>query len=222
MEQRRVILAGAIALVAAIVVLGVVMAVGGLLPGLFGNKSENTTISNLPIISSSITPAPTFTDLSGTPNPSQTPNNSNQNNIVVAPNSKVYVGDGFSLSYPNTWGLLTCSNSKNFELDPTSSTDSLNVSCNRALKPVTILVHTGSFSCPGNSVTLGNNSAVKSTKKWSDGEIDYRWCVSVGGKTLDISHRFSPNGGRATSTTDYSSQVEDLIKTISSSQNSPS
>lgn len=235
MDQRRVILAGAIALVAAIVVLGVIMAVGGLLPGLFGNQNNQNAVSNLPVISASVTPAPTFTQGQVTPSPtsvavvsptsttnqgSSTPSNptSNSSSNQIA---GVYNGDGFSLNYPSSWGLLTCSNSKNFELDPTSSTNMLNVHCTTALKAVTVLVREGNYACPGNKVTIGNYTVTKSVVTWSDGEVDYRWCVPVAGKTLDISHRTGPNGGRAVSTTDYSPQVEDMIKTLTST-NSPS
>lgn len=125
---------------------------------------------------------------------------------------KTLSGQGFSLTYPSSWGALTCSNSQNFELDPTSSVDVRGVVCETAVKPVTVLV-VSRLSCTGETVTLGNNRVVKSKTETSTG-INYHWCVSVGGKGLDISHRVSSTGSRATSKDDFSAQVEQIITTI--------
>lgn len=129
---------------------------------------------------------------------------------VVPSNLKTYTGQGFSLHYPTSWGLLTCSNSHNFELDPTNSTDQLNVSCDNAVKPVTVIV--GPASCQGEAVKLGNNQVVRS--KTQDGaDVSYRWCIA-GNPNLDITHRVSPSGSRAASSVDYSSQIEQMISQI--------
>lgn len=126
---------------------------------------------------------------------------------------KIYAGQGFSLRYPSTWGLLTCSNSQNFELDPTNNQDVKGAICDRALKSVTVLLQKG--VCRGGTVTLGNVTAVKA-KTSSGTETDYEWCFSAAGKNFDISHRVSGTGSRATSKEDFSAQIEDIIKTISS------
>ncbi len=167
----------------------------------FGRISKNTggtpnsgtnPLSQLPTTSSSTTPAP-----SGAAN---------------ANSRKTFTGAGFTLTYPNNWGILTCSNSENFELDPTSSVDTKNVVCDTAVKPITVLV-VNRLSCTGETVTLGPNKVIKS-KATTDTGVNYRWCVAIGNKGLDITHRVSSTGSRATSKEDFSSQVEEMIKTI--------
>jgi hypothetical protein len=124
---------------------------------------------------------------------------------VISENSttKTYLTERFSFRYPKNWGLLTCSNSGSIELDPTNSADSIGVACNEAVKPVTILVSDSKGSCE-----VGK-------KTWNDGQIDYRWCVNLGNTHLDITHRVSSEGFKATSKTDYSGAVEELIRTLS-------
>jgi hypothetical protein len=133
--------------------------------------------------------------------------------VIDTSTTKLYTGTGFSLRYPKTWGLLTCNNSANFELDPSSPTDT-NISCDRAVKPITFLV-SPNLNCQGDLVNLGTHQVLKS-KTTLGGDTDYRWCVGIGTNTaLDITHRVSQSGSRATSKEDYSSQIEELIKTIS-------
>lgn len=127
-------------------------------------------------------------------------------------NTKLYAGQGFSLSYPSNWGLLTCSNSQNFEFDPTTGADLKNVVCDVAVKPITVLV-VNRLNCTGETITLGSNKVVKS-KTTSGGDTNYRWCVTVGNKAFDITHRVSSAGSRATSKDDYSAQIEQMIQTI--------
>ena len=127
------------------------------------------------------------------------------------PNTKVYSGSGFQVRYPKAWGLLTCSNSSNFELDPTSSADQLKVPCSRATKPITVIVGSKS-ACPGQVETLGSLRVTKSVDP-SGGRTDYRWCTQTN-PVLDITTRYSTSGGAATATTDYSAQVEQMISGI--------
>lgn len=124
-------------------------------------------------------------------------------------NTKVYTGGGFQIQYPTSWGLLTCNNSHNIEFDPTNGADQLNFSCNRSIKPITILV--GPASCSGTTIKLGSVSVVKSVNT-TGGEIDYRWCTQTS-PMLDITHRVAQSG-TATSINDYSSQIEDIISKI--------
>lgn len=133
-------------------------------------------------------------------NPSPTP--SLRQNVPTA-NFKSYAGSGFALNYPAEWGLLTCSNSQNFEFDPVNTTDTKGVICDRAVKPVTVLVVNGSLNCPTRSVT------------GASGEMDYQWCVPLrDNRFLDISHRVSQLGSQAASKKDYSAVLEQLITTI--------
>lgn len=158
---------------------------------------------------------------SGNPNLSRTQNNnqptntgSNPTNTAQTdPNNKIFASDNFQLTYPKGWGILTCGNSQNIELDPTNGVDNKNVACNTAVKPITILVdQTDPTGCDGETVKIGNYNVVKS-KVGTDPEIDYRWCVQSS-PTLDITHRVSENGGRATSATDYSTQIEKIISNL--------
>lgn len=125
---------------------------------------------------------------------------------------KLYAGQGFTLDYPSRWGLLTCSNSKNIEFDPYSSTDSKNVACDLASKPVTILV-VDKLNCQGTVSRIGNSQVVK-IKNTTDGDTAYRWCVTLGNKNFDITHRVSQRVLRATSKDDFSAQIEKMIGTF--------
>lgn len=189
--------------VGAIVLLIVIIVLGGFfyLRNLQQNQQSGgtNTLSQLPTISGSGTP--------GISNQPVTGNTSSANN-------KIYAGNGFVVSYPSAWGLLTCNNSQNFELDPISSTDHTNVTCDLALKPVTFLVSDTPLNCPGNEVKIGVNNVTKSKTVKQNGDINYRWCLQVGGKSLDITHRVSSTGSQATSKIDYSPQVESVIGNI--------
>lgn len=157
------------------------------------------------------TPAETSTDLS-----SRLPVTTSTPSAVTAtppPGMKTHTGQGFSLYYPVGWGLLTCANSPHFELDPVNGADALGVVCDAALKPVTVLV-ADQITCSGETVTLGSHQVVRS--KVTEGtDTNYRWCVAAGDKALDITHRVSPTGSRATSREDFSAQIEQVITTVS-------
>lgn len=159
--------------------------------------SGNNSLPRLPIIS--VAPSPTGR---------QDGNNSNS----VRSDFKTFIGQGFSLDYPSGWGILTCGNSANFELDPISGGDLKNIACDRAIKPVTVLL-ANRLSCTGETVKIGDKQVVKS-KVENNGDINYRWCFSMGNIGLDITHRISQSGSRATSKDDFSSQIEQLINTF--------
>ncbi|MBI4039794.1 hypothetical protein HY389_00360 [Candidatus Daviesbacteria bacterium] len=126
---------------------------------------------------------------------------------------KTYSGRGFSLKYPAGWGLLTCGNSQNFELDPYNQTDQLNTGCDVARKPITFLVTTAP-SCPGSLLQLGSNPVVKSlTGTKGSGEVSYRWCTQSS-PSLDITHRVTQSNSQASSKDDFSLQVEQVIASI--------
>ena len=63
-------------------------------------------------------------------------------NPNVPGNMKSHTSDlGLTINYPKSWGILTCSNSYNFELDPTNGTDMLNMMCNDAMKPISVIIN---------------------------------------------------------------------------------
>lgn len=107
---------------------------------------------------------------------------------------------------------MTCANSESIELDPTNGTDTKNIVCDEALKPVTMLV-ADRLNCSGETVTLGGRQVVRS-KVSSGSDTSYRWCMAVGDTAIDITHRVSPSGSRATSKGDFSAAIEEMIKTI--------
>ncbi len=167
-------------------------------------KADNTeqgTLDNLTTVNEAVSPTPVTS------------------NAPAGTLQKVYAGTGFSLKYPSNWGVLSCNNSQNFELDPTSP-NSVTLACDTAVKPITFLM-TQNLNCQGTAIKLGTHTAVKSKTTSASGYTTYRWCVPLtGGKALDITHRVDPKMSTATSQEDYSTQVEELIKSISVSQGS--
>lgn len=127
--------------------------------------------------------------------------------------TKTFKGATFQLNYPNNWGLLTCNNSQNFEFDPQNSNDLLRVVCDRAVKPITILV-TDNLRCTGEAVTFGTHQVIRFQDGNKGGAVDYRWCVVTSGADFDITHRANPAGGVATSREDFSTQIEQMISTL--------
>lgn len=192
-QQSRLIVFGAIAFIILAAVVGSVIFLVRNSQVLVETPTEITTdlSSRLPVVSSTSSATTT------TPPP---------------PGMKTYVGQKFSVNYPTGWGLLTCANSQSIELDPVNGADVKDVVCDVALKPVTVLV-ADKLSCSGETVTLGSYQVVRS-KVSAGGDTNYRWCVAVGNKTLDITHRVSPTGSRATSKEDSSAAIEEMIKTI--------
>lgn len=169
-----------------------------------GKSTSNKVVTSSPLPVSSIPTA------SSSASPAQSGQTAT-NQASSIPNTKVYTGATFSVAYPQTWGLLTCSNSKNFELNPLSSIDQPNVACTVAQKPITVLVK-NITSCSGELKTLGSNQVYLSRTYYTDG-VDYDWCIK-GTPGLDITHRVSTNKLRGTSADDYSAQVEDMISHI--------
>ena len=136
----------------------------------------------------------------------------------VVPNAKSFRGNGFELAYQNTWGLLTCNNTSNLEFDPEKSSDMLKINCDRALKPVTVLV-AEKLVCQGDNIKLGNNNVVRSVEGTKGAEADYRWCVmNPNGVDLDITHRVSNSGRPSSSKQDFAAQVEQIITSVNFSR----
>ncbi len=129
---------------------------------------------------------------------------------------KVYNTAAFRFSYPDSWGVLSCSNSQNIELDPSNPQD-LKLNCDIASKPVTVIVGE-TAGCQGDAVKIGNFDVVK-TKVNEGSYIKYQWCTKTE-PVLNITHRVSPDGERATSKEDYSGQIEEIISNLSFSSGS--
>lgn len=193
MEDRtRTIIIGAVVLLILAAVFGTVFYLGRTA------KNQGSTPTGVPQISR--TPA-----ISVSPTPT--------GGVAALPGTKTLAAVGFVLHYPSSWGILTCNNSQNVEFDPINGTDSKSVVCDVAVKPVTVLVSQNRLSCTGETVKLGNYQVQRSKNTAASGDINYRWCYSVGGKNLDITHRVSSSGARATSKEDFSAQVEQIIST---------
>lgn len=158
-----------------------------------------------------VTPSPGSSGSSVTPPAGSTSDSgvSSGNNLR---DIKIFSGQGFQVRYPKGWGVLTCNNSQNFELDPLNSQDQLGVNCDVAVKSVTVLVNPGKI-CQGENVVLGNVKVVRS-KKSDGGYTRYEWCTNTN-PVLNFTHRVSTAGEPATSKNDYSIQVEQIIKSIS-------
>lgn len=118
---------------------------------------------------------------------------------------------GSTFSFPNTWGVLSCTNSANFELDPISSGDN-RVNCDVAQKPITVLINSN-LACKGQPATIGNMSVTKYRVENVRG-VDYQWCFSKNGVNYNITHRVSAAGVRGTSAEDYSGKVEEMIGAV--------
>jgi len=123
---------------------------------------------------------------------------------------KTYNGTGFQLSYPKNWGLLTCSNSQNIELDPYNSTDQLKVACDYSQKSITVIV---GAQCDGQASQIGGLNVITSNKMLSQGN-EKSWCVKTGGTNLLFTNRVSGNEVRGYGKVDQSQAIEQLISRI--------
>ncbi len=122
--------------------------------------------------------------------------------------TKTYNGNGFQLSYPKNWGLLTCSNSQNIEFDPYNPTDQLGVKCDYAQKPVTVVV---GVTCNGATTNVGGVPVVKSKRDLSKG-VENAWCLNAGPTGLQITNRISTQeGARGYGKDDITNQIEQMI-----------
>lgn len=148
------------------------------------------------------TPGPTIIVVTPTPTPVQT-------TLIL---NKTFIGPGFTLDYPASWGLLTCSNSPNFEFDPISGVDQPNVVCGFAQKPITILVDNNLRGCGSVGTNIGGNIVFKTTTL-STNFTEHLWCTNSN-PVLKISHRLSTNNFPATSPIDYSPEIERMIATL--------
>lgn len=205
MEQKtRSLIVGALALIILASVAGAYLYIT--------RFSQNEPDAGIDSVPSGLSDLPVATI---SPAPSGTRNSASNGGVssTSAGNNKIYSGPGFNFTYPSNWALLTCSNSQNFEFDPVNRGDIAGAVCDRALKPMTFLV-VDKINCQGDTIKLGNNQVIRSKTTGSSGDTNYRWCLQVGGKGLDITHRVSGSGARATSKDDFSAQIEQIISNI--------
>lgn len=192
--RTRLVAIGALVVVVLVALFGVIFYLVKASKGGVSQPDSTSPLQRLPTIS--------------TPSPSLTPTPRGGSSTT-----KTYTGKAFTLTYPANWGLLTCSNSQSIELDPGNGQNLAGVVCDVAIKPVTIAA-VSRLNCAGDTVTLGSHQVIKSKTTASDGITTYRWCLTVGGQSLDVTDRVSNSGARATSKIDYSKEVEQIITNI--------
>lgn len=146
-------------------------------------------------------PAPSLT-------PAPTPET--KGGVTIAGDRKIFSWGNIQMSYPKSWGLVTCTNSKNVELDPNNPADT-KIACSTALKPITVLVDDFA-KCDGENVKIGNTEVIKS-RKVDGGYTAYLWCTKTV-PILNITHRVSSGNDPASSKEDYSKQVEEMISRL--------
>lgn len=146
-----------------------------------------------------------------TPSVSSTSNVEPEAMPQTGSNQKTFVSNGNTFGFPNNWGVLTCNNSANFELDPNNSQDS-QISCDIALKPITVLVNSNA-ACKGTATTISNITVSKYRMENARG-IDYQWCFTRNGASYNITHRVSQFGVRGTSKEDFSAAIEQMIANV--------
>ena len=154
-----------------------------------------------------VSPRPTATTFIASPLPGSSPTL-----LPTTPGNQLYSGPGFTLSYPTGWGILTCSNSSNFEFDPLNNVDQTGVVCDVAQKPITVTVENDLAQCSGERVLIGNVTAIKNTFN-KPRFTEMQWCTLTS-PILRITHRFSSTPARAVTPTSYVQQVETMIATL--------
>lgn len=157
-----------------------------------------------------VVPTPTPTPIVIIPTPTTPPGV-----VVVTPTPSpdqfdIYNGPGFTLPYPQSWGILTCNNSQNFEFDPNNNVDQLRVTCGVAVKPISVIVQNNLAGCSGETVNIGGINTIRSTTPTSEFTL-YQWCTTTQ-PVLRISHRVSPSStSSAVSPVNYSADIETII-----------
>lgn len=219
-QQRSLIFTAAVGLIILSIVVGSIYYLVKFVQGRVAN-SRQTTETTQQATDGSTNPDGSVEGTGLTPNngngiPTPQVNGNPVSDERSSANKKVYNGGSFQLVYPNNWGVLTCDDSQNFELDPANPADS-KITCDVATKPVTIVV--GEVKgCEGEASKVGNIDIVKS--KGTDGSyVKYQWCTKTT-PVLNITHRVSPDSERATSKEDYSKQIEEIISSLSFSTGS--
>jgi len=171
--------------------------------------AEDFAVSSGGIIQDPQNASPAATPIfvvSASPRAAQVP----QTGTNTASDKKVHNSGQYQLVYPKNWGILSCTNSGNTELDPLNGQDQ-SLACELAVKPITIVV--GDIKgCEGEASKVGNVDVVKSQAS-DGGYTKHQWCTKTT-PVLNITHRVSTGGERATSKEDYSKQIEEIIANL--------
>lgn len=216
-QQRSLIFTAAVGLIILAIIVGSIYYLVKFIQGRVASNGASPSPVATEIAEDFAVPSSTSSGfLTGSPSPSvrtQVP----QTGVVPqtggnpASDKKVHNAGDFQLTYPKAWGIITCSNGKNVEFDPVNSADS-NIACDVAIKPVTVIVSDIS-GCEGQAAKIGNIDVIKS-QVTDAGYTKYQWCTKTT-PALNITHRVSQGGERATSKQDFSRQVEEIIATLS-------
>lgn len=190
-QQRSLVVTAAVGLIILAIIIGSVYYLVRFIQGRTRTASNNPS----PSVSASVSPASEVSE-GAQDNP---------------PNTKVHNAGNFQVVYPKDWGLLTCTNSANFELDPKNGADS-KIACDRAVKSITFVLDNNT-GCPAEAANIGQVKVTKSRE--SEGNYTrYQWCTQTQ-PILNITHRVSNSGETATSKEDYSKQIEEIISRLS-------
>ncbi|MDD2822646.1 MAG: hypothetical protein PHQ59_01060 [Candidatus Daviesbacteria bacterium] len=204
--KKTIIIAVVSVIIVAVILSGVFYLLKNSKQIVSGSKNTNP-LARLGVITSNTSPTPTSTAQNNS-----LPVTNNQTN-QGSTNTKTYQGINFTFQYPQKWGILTCSDSQNLELDPYNSNDLRNYSCDRAIKPITIIVSNSALSCAGETVKIGNNTVIRSkteTANW----LKNRWCINKNGLSFDVTNRVNGQGITGTGKDDFSSDIETIIKSL--------
>lgn len=209
-QQRSLVFTAAVGLIILAIIVGSIYYLVKFVQTRIASNRQSPQASVQNIAQGSLNANPAISGQTSDSNPTSAPGTSANPNRNV----KFYnVSDTFRLNYPQNWGILKCTDTGNFELDPLNSEDG-SIACDLATKPVTVILNNIN-GCDGESVKLGATETIKSKKVDSDGYTVYQWCTKTE-PVLNITHRVSKNGERATSPDDYSAQVEEIISNLSS------
>lgn len=201
--ERRSLIATALV---GIVVLAIIIGSIYYLIQFIRNRQANTNVANNQV-QASVSPSPV----------GSAPIQVNQGQQPATGDFKTYNAGDYQITYPKNWGLLTCNNSQNVELDPTNGQDQAGVACSVATKPITIIKN--ATGCVGGEIVDMGSYKVAKTKATEGGYTRYEWCTKTN-VPLYITHRVSDDNSPATSKDDVSRQVEELISRLSFVQGS--
>jgi hypothetical protein len=198
-KTRALIVTGAVLLIILALIIAAIFYLIRFIQGRTSSTSQNQQTRQI-----NFSPSPAASGIPGQQTSGTTPN---PGGTQVSGDVKNYNGNGFQLSYPKNWGLLTCSNSQNVEFDPYSPVDQLGVQCDYAQKPVTVVV---GVTCNGATTDVGGVPVVKSKRDLSKG-VENSWCLNAGNTGLQITNRVSTQDARGYGKDDISNQIEQMI-----------
>ena len=210
-QQRSLIFTAAVGLIILAIIVGSIYYLVKFIQGRVASNSQSPQPSVTEIAEDFAVSPQASAQMPQTGNSDSVTNEQNQ-----SADKKVYNAGNFQLAYPKNWGIITCTNSKNIELDPVNPADE-NINCDIATRAVTVLV-SDIRGCEGQVAKIGNVDVVK-TQETDSGETYYKWCTKTT-PVLNITHRVSPQNKRGFSTQDFSRPIEEMIANLSFSRGS--